>query len=224
MSSPAIGSLVLFGLVTVFHLVTCFMKNPKYSDLSKPLLMPFLALTAVLILIPQGASSSTIFILTFALVFGTIGDVFLLDAKGNRFILGTLALFIGHIFYLILFIPATADLPWWAWIIFVLGAIIFTLCSWLAINRPKGLTGVFVALYSLILCTIFFSGLSGVITGYSTGSIFVLIGSAAFILSDGILSMTLFKQDFFPSRFIIMLNYIGAEVLLTLGAVVPYLK
>ena len=71
MSAPAIGSLVLFLLVAIFHLTACFYKNPKYADLSKPLLMPFLALTAVLFLLEKGAPTSTIVILTLALALGT---------------------------------------------------------------------------------------------------------------------------------------------------------
>lgn len=224
MSAPAIGSLVLFLLVAVFHLAACFFKNPKYADLSKPLLMPFLALTAVLLLLQKGAPNSTIIILTLALAFGTAGDIFLLDAKDKSFILGTLSFFIGHIFYLILFIPLTQKMPLWSWAVFAVCAILFTLCSWITINKPKGVKGVFIALYSLILCTIFFCGLSGTITGYSSAALYVMIGAVLFIASDGILSLTLFKKDFRFSRFVIMATYIAAEVLLTLGAVAPYLK
>ncbi|MFA6937276.1 MAG: lysoplasmalogenase [Treponema sp.] len=224
MSAPAIGSLVLFLLVAIFHLTACFYKNPKYADLSKPLLMPFLALTAVLFLLEKGAPTSTIVILTLALALGTAGDVFLLDAKDKRFILGTLSFFIGHIFYLILFIPLTQKMPLWSWAVFAVCATLFTLCSWITINKPKGVKGVFIALYSLILCTIFFCGLSGTLTGYSSAALYVMIGAILFIASDGILSLTLFKKDFHFSRVVIMATYIAAEALLVLGAVAPYLK
>jgi len=222
MSAPAYGSLLLFAIAAVFHLVSCFWKDAKYADLSKPLLMPLLALTAVLSLIPAAAPVSTVVLVTLALIAATAGDVLLLDASKWRFIAGTICFFAGHVFYLCLFAPAIAHIAPWSWAIFIPVALAFTYASWTTINKPTGISGIFIVVYTLILCTMVYSGVAGIISHYTAGSLFVLLGSLLFIASDGILSLTLFKKDFYPSRFVIMATYIAAEALLVYGACCQY--
>lgn len=183
------------------------------------MLMPLLALTAVLTLIPVKAPASILWFVTLALIFGTVGDVFLLDAKNNkRFLAGTASFFTGHLFYLFIFAPAIFKLPSWSWIIALPLSVAFTYVSWLAINRPKGITAVFIWGYTFILCMMVFSGVAGISSLHASPYSFVLAGAIMFIVSDGILSMTLYKKDFSSSRFVIMITYIAAEALLVLGA------
>lgn len=232
MTAPSIAVLILFCLVALFHLITCFGTTPSnstntlsnYADLSKPLLMPLLGLVAVMILIPAKATT-TAWLISFALLFGMVGDCFLLNAKDSkRFIAGTIAFFTGHVFYLFLFAPAILRLPVWSWIIAGLAAGGITFYSWKSSGGKKNLTGFVVIMYSLMLCVMAFSGIAGTVSHYTSGSLFVLLGAILFMISDSILSATLFTKDFYPSRFIIMATYIIAEICLVTGAVAPAVR
>src|SRR5574344_1749646 len=242
MTAPAIAVFFLLCMTVIVHLVCCFGTQPdntsnsfsNYADYSKPLLMPLLALAAAMILIPlkPSVSYSTYFIpaqkalwlITFALLFGTAGDILLLDAtKTKRFIAGTTSFFIGHIFYLCISGPAAAQLLAWSWGIAMPAAAAATFLSWLSSGAKKDASGITIAVYTMMLCMMLFCSLAGILTGYSKGSLYIFLGTILFILSDGTLSFTLFVEDFYPSRFVIMLTYIAAQLLIVFGAIAPYL-
>ena len=233
MSAPAICSCILLVIAIVFHLASCFMKDQKYADNSKPVLMPLLALTAVLSLIPSKAPTILVWYVTLALTFGTVGDVLLIHPKNKKRFLGGLgAFFIGHIFYLCIFAPAISKLPVWSYFIAAICTAGVVFVSWLTINKPKGKTGISICFYVVMLCALIFSGIANVIDYYPArpywahgeGSpLTILFGAILFMISDSVLSLSLFKKDFYPSRFIIMLTYIAAQVLLVYGACCKYL-
>lgn len=186
--------------------------------------MPMLALVVALLLISKGAPCSVIVMVTFALLCGMTGDLFLLDATNNtRFLAGTLSFFVGHLFYLSLFSTGMLLLPWWSWLIYLPIAGAFTFCTWSTISKPSGVTGVFICAYTFILTLLLFSGIAAVITRSTSGAWYILIGAILFICSDGILSFTLYQKDFPGSRFVIMATYITAQIMLALAVVHPVL-
>ena len=111
----------LFCIIFVMHLI--FTKN-EYNRgrcYTKPFLMPLLAIYYIL-----SVAEVNKFIVM-ALVFGFMGDVFLMWPKRkNNFMLGLGAFLIGHFCYVLLFLQGISfakDVPVWFYLIIIIYAI-----------------------------------------------------------------------------------------------------
>ena len=233
MSALGLATFIFTILVSIFHLWVClgqYKKNGNecqskfLADCSKPMLMPLLALSALFILLEKNAPASKSMLLALALIFGTAGDCFLLNAeKKINFNLGTISFLIGHFFYLAIFLPSAFSLPWFIFLITALLGIIFAVMTFFMLKKPKGLTGILCMLYSFIIVVLIFSGIAMLLAHKKEG-IFVITGALIFAISDSVLSNTLFVKDFKNSRFVIMFTYIIAQMLLVWGVIYPFVK
>ena len=80
---------------------------PVLTKVSKPLLMPLLALTAWMLMSSGGVRGRRKTTIVLALLFGALGDILLMFHGTNFFLAGMLAFLIGHIFYF-----STLPSPW----------------------------------------------------------------------------------------------------------------
>ncbi|MBQ9631258.1 MAG: lysoplasmalogenase [Treponema sp.] len=163
------------------------------------------------------------FCIVAALFFATLGDIFLLEKTQKRFLLGTASFFVCHIFWITYYIHFVESLNWYFPVIAVFVYGLATIFLYHFVGSPKGIMGIFLIAYALILSFSNFVGLMGIITTHSLASLFCFIGSAIFIISDTALGYSIFKTDFSKSRFIVMLTYILAQIILALGVCVDNL-
>ena len=227
-------SLTLFIAASIVHLAFCALKRNKAADATKVFLMPLLALTSALALVPRLPESRTAFACTLcALGFGCIGDILLLSVSEKRFMAGALSFFAGHIFWIVQYVfspNGTSAYASGGRMFFPLALICF-ICygivlasTYVLLGKPKGVMGGGVIAYGVILCALNFTAINAVVNGINgKASLFYLAGSILFFISDGILSYTVFKKDIPHSRFIIMITYIAAQALLAAGCVLPYI-
>ena len=213
-----------FFVASLFHLISTFFKNQKIADVSKILLMPLLALGCISFAFMQNTPWLTTLLLTCALIGGTFGDYYMLKPKDNRFyLLGILTFFIGHVFYAALILMHSQIKLYSIWQVIILVAIyaVFGTSMYIMLGKPKKLIGFATVAYACTLFAINFLCITPVI-----GSLFFtkadigcaswvrLCGNLSFLLSDSVLSMTIFTKDFKGSRFFIMLTYLTAQFLL----------
>ncbi|MFC9622271.1 lysoplasmalogenase [Streptomyces sp. NPDC056930] len=171
---------------------------------AKPLLMPLLA--------GYAAARRGPGLLIAALLFGWGGDTLLLPDADAAFLIGMGSFAAGHVCYLWLFGRARSSLP----VGFVYAAVLATFVALLWSGLPADMripmTG-----YSLLLTAM----------AYRAGTLgrYAAAGGALFLLSDALIATGIADWPQLPAPdFWVMLTYIAAQFLLTVGALAPGAK
>lgn len=197
---------IVVGLV---HLVAIVAGADGVVAATKPLLMPVLLLTLILALPAPARRGGTALWGGLGILFGWLGDVFLMDA-GIGFVIGLGFFLLGHVAYIVLFVrrQRLRRPRWWS---AVYGLWFVALLVVLAPHA--GALLVPLALYGLSLAVL---GITA-----SACSPWVSAGAACFVVSDSLLGLDRFLPGFAlpESDFAIMLTYILAQGLICAGAV-----
>jgi uncharacterized membrane protein YhhN len=168
---------------------------------AKPLLMPLLAGYAAARRGPR--------LLIAALLFGWGGDLFLLSDADAAFLIGMGSFAAGHVCYLWLFGRARSSLP----VGVVYAAVLTTFIALLWSGLPADMR-IPIAGYSLLLTA----------TAYRAGTLgrYAAAGGAIFLLSDALIATGIADLPQLPAPdFWVMLTYIAAQFLLTVGVLAP---
>ncbi|MFD4034813.1 lysoplasmalogenase [Streptomyces sp. NPDC058637] len=190
--------LVAFLTVSAVHLAGLAAGVDAAHLVTKPLLMPLLAAYAA----ARGGPR----LLIAALLFGWGGDVLLMPGADAAFLAGMGSFAVGHVCYLRLFGRARASLP--AGLAYAALLVTFVALLWPGLPGELRipLTG-----YSLLLTAMAWR--AGALGRYAA------LGGALFLLSDALIATGIADWPQLPAHdFWIMLTYLGAQYLLTLGA------
>lgn len=196
--------LIAFLVACTVDLAGVLIGSDVLHLVAKPLLMPLLAAYAVARRGPR--------LLIAALLCGWIGDVFLLADADLAFLIGMGGFAAGHLCYLRLFGRARgALLPGIGYAVVLT---VFVVLIWDGL--PTGLR-VPMAGYSLLLTAMAYR--SGVLGRYAA------TGGALFLLSDALIATGIADWPQLPAPdFWVMLTYVAAQFLLTLGVLAPGAK
>lgn len=210
--------ILCFYLILVFvHLFSCLHHIEDVRKVTKVFLMPFLAFTYYLGCPKEKFSK----IILLALVFGCLGDLFLIIK--NFFVFGVASFLLGHLLYIFIFFGETG-LKNYKKNIFVFIAVclvyLYAENKVLLYFRPalikEGLWGPLIV-YTSILAIL---NVSSAIYAYcyrNIYSILTYIGSLVFAISDIILAQQLFMENNKYYQIIIMSTYILGQSLISLG-------
>jgi len=204
----------LFFCDAVLHLIACYRRYPKLRTVTKALLMPLLcALYVFSVREPR-------LLVVAALVFGWIGDVFLLFKNGRLFmLLGICAFALGHVFYIgaflsehpsfhvLMLIPVALCV---VWMMFVLKKLIPYAPR--SLRKPG-------FLYALLLSWTGLSALYLLLLTQKLPYLVAFLGGLFFMVSDTILTGQQYRKETKHGNFYVMLTYIIAQSLLVLGFV-----
>lgn len=190
----------------------------SFSAITKPLLMPILALYYLFTAIQIYP------LIVVALIFGFLGDVFLLVQRFSKhkrfFYFGVGAFGIGHISYSLTFLLLTpfSQLDWWAFLLllpFIITGVIFYM---LLIPNIQHLS-----LKLIVTAYIVITVLLGICSSLFLAADFtftlglVYLGTLFFAISDGFNGYARFVKDFNYKGALIMLTYILAQFLIVFG-------
>ncbi|MFJ1544810.1 lysoplasmalogenase [Streptomyces sp. NPDC088246] len=196
--------LIAFLVASAVDLVGVLAGVSVAHVVAKPLLMPLLAGYAAARRGPR--------LLIAALLFGWGGDTLLLFDADAAFLIGMGSFAAGHVCYLWLFGRARSSLP----VGFVYAAVLTTFVALLWSGLPADMripmTG-----YSLLLTAM----------AYRAGTLgrYAAAGGALFLLSDALIATGIADWPQLPAPdFWVMLTYIAAQFLLTVGALAPGAK
>ncbi|MFF9352585.1 lysoplasmalogenase [Streptomyces sp. NPDC014734] len=168
---------------------------------AKPLLMPLLAGYAAARRGPR--------LLVAALLFGWGGDTLLLPDADLAFLLGMGSFAAGHICYLWLFGRDRSPLSVAALYAVVLAVVVALLWNGLPAELRVPMTG-----YSLLLTAMAYRA--------GTRGRYAAVGGALFLLSDTLIATGIADWPQLPAPdFWVMLTYIAAQFLLTIGVLAP---
>lgn len=198
------AALAAFAVVAVAHLTAQLAGSVTADHLTKPALVPLLAVCAAL----RGGPR----LLVGALLCGWAGDVLLQLDGDTSFLAGMGAFAAGHVCYLTLFTARGAFADRRRAAATAAGYALVWLAALLVVwpGLPSGLR-IPVAAYSLLL-TAMAAGAAGL------GPRATAVGGALFLLSDTLLATRLADLPQLPAAdFWIMLSYVGAQFLLATG-------
>ena len=218
--SMLILSVFLLAAVSAAHLIDCLADNSMIANATKPFLMP----TVILLHISLCGFIHPFVIV--ALIFGCIGDVFLMLVIKKRafFTAGMASFLIGHAAYVLaahkaclfvdIFPQFTVPVIITVCVMFV-GAV----CIYAFLYRHiyKGLK-LACGLYILALTTMACTMICAFINRFDTPTLLMAIGGALFLISDFTLACRVFgviKRK--RMNFCVMLTYIAAQTCLAVG-------
>lgn len=208
---------LFFLAVALINLYGRFTGVEALASAVKPMLMPLLAITA---LVAAGSTErKEARLLAVALILGCVGDVFLIYDGFLLFVAGMVAFLSGHVCYMCLFGGKTwkgFGLKTWIPAIIAMAALTGGL---ILVIGVKGAMLAPMCVYGMALMMLMFSGLAGVFRYKSATWWIVFCGTVLFTFSDSLIAIGIFKGDFPGREFLVMFTYIAAQSLLAVGAV-----
>lgn len=205
--------IIVMVLLSALHLYCCFINKAGLRKITKVFLMPVLIGVYYF-----NAADPQLFVIL-ALIFGTLGDILLIFTDSPKlFIYGLSSFGVGHICYVIAFIPRMGAVSPFIAIFAVLafigaGLMLLKMLKPYAPDNMKIMMRSYVVLISAMsLCAILrFAAAPSVYAGVAA------VGSLLFLASDSILSFEIFKGETKYGNFIVMLTYILAQSALAVG-------
>lgn len=204
---------ILFVAASIVHLVFCYMEKELARKISKPFCVAFLVV-ALAFYVPNQP------LVYIGLALGWLGDVFLLKKhKMWPFALGMISFLVGHVCYIIAMILIAKPDHYAYFLIMALYVILFVVCIFRRINKvvrtkPLAFGGtVYLAVLSLdlawaIICCI---------RGNFDHCILAVLGAICFLISDLYLAYTSFVSNRKRRDFYIMVTYLLAQAMISLG-------
>jgi uncharacterized membrane protein YhhN len=203
--------LVILAAVSAVYLVTLFFKQGILQSVLKGCLVPL-----ILAIYISGAREILVPIVL-ALVFGWMGDVFLLKIEKLLFFrLGLASFLIGHICYIIAFFNFTQPFNVCVLAVSIAAAAVFGVCIFKAVRPAKEMKYPVIA-YEIIIMLMAICAVQIFLAHGGAFGVFVLAGSVSFVVSDSMLAYDTFRKKTKIGFFIVMLTYIAAQLLITLG-------
>ncbi len=213
------GLIILFLLLLVTNITGIEGNHETLQYISKPLLMPVLAL----FLLSRGIRSPQrmqLWILA-ALFFSWAGDVLLLfqERIPDFFLFGLSAFLLAHVFYIIFFHRLRVMEGIRSKIILLLpvalyyAGLIIWLTPWLGdMKLPVQIYGIVISFMLMLALHLLYSRNQR--AGY-----LMVTGAVLFVISDSVLAINKFYQPFAHAGLVIMLTYGMAQLLIVKGVV-----
>ena len=220
-----VALIALFAVLSLVHLYACYFKLRRLRALTKPGL---LLLLAVFYLAFAPTFKPHVFL---ALLFGMAGDILLIsDGRQMRFIIGAACFSIGHVLYGYtlfcttgafaaspgLWLPLVPALPYAAAIILIARR----LSPYVRERHLRKLMPVYLGLVGAVnigAWLTLFAALRAEAMPQAFAASLLVLGSLLFLVSDTVLSCSMFMRKPSHANFYVMLTYISAQALLTTG-------
>ncbi len=213
-----IASYVFFGIflaIALAHLIFCFFQLELPRKITKGLTTMALGVAVVCAIPTEPLPYIGLFL-------GMAGDFALLKKhKVFPFVLGLVLFLVGHIVYIVEYIRLCAPVHWGFPIgVIVYGLIspfLFSLISRKVVHQKRLIVGG--ALYLDVLTLALITPIIACGLGKTNYLLLCVFGAASFLLSDIILTYTMFKRDVPRRDFYIMFTYLLAQALIACGFV-----
>ncbi len=211
--------LILYALVCIIEIIAEFFEYSMLRYCVKPLLMP--VLSVFFYTEAKNRFNSFAKKILAALVFSWAGDVFLMFP--DCFLPGLVSFLIAHVFYILAFYENLKTNPqqrsFLTTFLFALPFLFFSSIMFSAIFPYLGKMSIPVAVYTSVISIMGISAAlrKGSVTGESY--IYVLAGAIIFMTSDSTIAINkfMYNGDFPYARIIIMVTYLLAQYLITIG-------
>lgn len=216
-----------YGLTLLLHLAAITAGWSMVRFVTKPMLM---VLLLVFFLAAGPKTGAPRFLITLALFFSWLGDVFLMNEGTRYFTAGLASFLVAHLFYILYFSglrrKQSPRKTWNIILLVILGLYVGIFYFFLgpALEQPLKIP---VFLYAIVIATMF------AMAWHSTGSsaqtasqaattsnaTWFITGAALFIISDSLLAVNAFLHPFNSASFWVMITYGLAQAAIVFGTV-----
>jgi uncharacterized membrane protein YhhN len=211
--------LILFAAALGAYIAGIQLSNQTIQYISKPLLMPLLAIYFITSV--SGIASNLKTWVIAALFFSWAGDVLLMFEEKDKlfFMLGLSAFLFAHIFYIILFHKirvkeAVKGDPWLMVVVVVYyGALIALLSPFLGEMKWP------VRVYGIVISFMFMLAMHMLFIRNKMAGKWMMAGALLFVISDSALAINKFYQPFEGAGIVIIVTYGLAQLFIVQGAV-----
>ncbi|RYD70610.1 MAG: lysoplasmalogenase [Sphingobacteriales bacterium] len=207
----------IYSFVAIVHLIAIVFEQEDVRFITKPLLMPLLALAVY----GCSAAGRERTIIITAIFFSLLGDSFLLFDYLNPlyFIFGLISFLITHILYIVYFIGIkplhTSLLKIYPWIIVLVVGYGVGLVYFL---YPKlGDLKIPVIVYAVIICSMLLAAIHIFKRVKAIAGWLLVAGAVFFVVSDSLLAINKFHSAFSGAAFLIMFTYCAAQYCIAKG-------
>jgi len=202
--------LIILGAVSLVYLITLFFKDSLLQYILKGCLVPL-----ILAIYIFGANQNILPLMVIALIFGWLGDVFLLKINNLLcFRLGLASFLLGHIFYIITMFNYAQPFNILILIISIAAAVCYGIFMFRLV-QPTSDMKIPVIAYETILLTMSIFALQLFLSQGGKFGAFVFAGSLFFVASDSMLALATFRKK--ALNVPVMITYIAAQLLIVLG-------
>src|SRR4029079_7449778 len=211
--------IVLFVLVLLVDLVAVYSNNESLRFITKPLLMPLLA---IYLLLQTNAVISNLKVWIFlALFFSWAGDIFLLfeEQGSNFFLLGLSAFLIAQVFYIVFFHNIRMREYIRGNALLLLLVIVYYSILISVLSPYLGDMKLPVRIYGVVLSFMVMLAMHTTLGKNKRAAIWMTTGAILFVASDSLLAVNKFFSSFDYAGLIVMLTYGLAQLFITEGAV-----
>lgn len=216
-------SILIYLLLLALNIAGAVIPHYWAQTISKPLLMPVLAIYFVFEL--KGYQSDFKKWIFLALLFSWGGDVLLMfqEKQSIFFLLGLSSFLLAHIFYIIFFhrVRLQESIKGNPWLLIIVVIYYSALISWL--SPYLGDMKMPVRIYGIVISFMLMLAMHMLFLRTKTAGNRMMAGALLFVISDSVLAINKFYQAFEMAGVIIMLTYGLAQLLLVQGAV-KYLR
>lgn len=209
-------SLIPFYTFSIIYLIAMYFEASVWLWIFKPLLV--LSLIFHFLFITKNQHHQLKKLVTAALIFSVMGDIFLmLRGSENYFVLGLASFLIAHIFYIFSFIQIRKNIQQRFNLWFIIFPALY--CSILlnTLLPNAGILSISVIFYALIISGMLMAALHcSAIKRGNIGWLFAA-GAMLFVISDSFIGLDKFYMQINGNKWIVMLTYMAAQLLLTVG-------
>src|SRR6185369_8152826 len=211
--------IALFLLVLLVNLIAVYSNSESLQFLTKPLLMPLLAI--YLLLRTNTANSNLKGWIFLALFFSWAGDIFLLfEERGSNFFLwGLSAFFVAQVCYIVFFHNIRMREYIRGNALLLLLVIVYYSVLISVLSPYLGKMTLAVRIYGVVLSFMVMLAMHTMLGKNKRAALWMTMGAILFVVSDSLLAFNKFFAAFNNAGLIIMLPYGLAQLFITEGAV-----
>jgi len=215
---PKSAWIIGFSFLLLANLTSVYLSNDTLRTVSKPLLIPVLAI--YFLTQTRGVVTSLKAWIMLALGFSWLGDILLMFEASNSlfFLLGLSAFFVAQVFYIVFFhnIRMREYIRGNALLLLVVIVYYFVLIS--IISPHLGDLKLPVRIYGVVLSFMVMLAMHTMFGKNKTAGRWMTIGAILFVASDSLLAFNKFYSSFNYAGVMIMLTYGLAQLFITGGA------
>lgn len=215
---PKSAWIIAFIFLLLANLISVYLNYDTLRTVSKPLLMPALAI--YFLTQTRGTESPLKAWIILALGFSWLGDILLMFEQKNSiyFLLGLAAFFVAQVFYIVLFhnIRMREYIRGNALLLLVVIVYYFILIS--IISPHLGVLKLPVRIYGVVLSFMVMLAMHTMFSKNKTAGRWMMIGAILFVASDSLLAFNKFYSPFDYAGVMIMLTYGLGQLFIIVGA------
>ena len=211
--------IILFASVLLINLVAVYSNNESLRSITKPLLIPLLAI--YLLLQTNSATSSLKIWVFLALFFSWVGDIMLLfeEQAPNYFLFGLSAFLVAQVFYIVFFHNIRMREYIRGNALLLLLVIVYYSILVSVLSPYLGNMKLPVRIYGVVLSFMLMLAMHTMLGKNKKAALWMMTGAILFVASDSLLAFNKFFAPFNNAGLIIMLTYGLAQLFITEGAV-----